>query len=144
MTGTLEQPVRINIGSSGRNNRMWQNRVGQRNMIAVARCDAFSNDSLGGRHFEGRDLILQVTKSCQCRNRIATSLKDSFTFGGLRADERTREASDSISPGNGRQHRAWGASPRIKIKKAIEPAKAGDRRLTTCAVARSAGSIHFF
>ena len=103
--------------------------------------------------FEGRDLILQVTKCCQCRHRIATSLKDSFTFGAREADEPNlqsnnpaREAttqpakrlpleandpargattprSQRSSPRSGRQHRAWGASPRIKIRKAIEPAK---------------------
>ena len=36
---------------------------------------------LGRCHLEGRALILQVTNFCQCRHRIATTLKDSFTFG---------------------------------------------------------------
>src|SRR6185295_9808237 len=40
-----------------------------------------SRDILGGGcHFEGCDFLLQVTKSCQWRHRIATTLKDSFTF----------------------------------------------------------------
>jgi hypothetical protein len=55
-------------------------------MIAVARCDAFVTTT-GRCCLEGRDLILQVTKSCQCRHKIATSLKDSFTFGAREAGE---------------------------------------------------------
>jgi hypothetical protein len=50
------------------------------------------HDFLGGRHFEGRDLILQVTKFCQCRHRIATSLKDSFTFKLAKRRNQAREA----------------------------------------------------
>ena len=38
-------------------------------------------DQLGRRPLEGRDFILQVTKICQCRNRIVTTLRSSFTKG---------------------------------------------------------------
>jgi hypothetical protein len=37
---------------------------------------------LGGDHLEGRDLILQVTKTCQRRHKFVIILKESFTFGG--------------------------------------------------------------
>ena len=51
--------------------------------------------TLGRRHKEGRALILQVTKSCQWRHRIATTLKDSFTFDPERRisqnDQKRRE-----------------------------------------------------
>jgi hypothetical protein len=34
-----------------------------------------------------------------------------------------RSDSDAVSPRSGRQHKAWGASPRIKARMNIEPAK---------------------
>ena len=104
---------------------------------------------LGGVIFEGRDLILQVTKSCQCRHRIATSLKDSFTFGAREADEPNsqsnhpareattqpakrlpleandpaRGAGDSIEPG--------APAPRSRLEKRLSPRSGRQRKAST-------------
>ena len=48
-------------------------------MIAIARCDAFER-TLGMASFEGRDFLLQETKSCQREHTFVTTLGSSFTF----------------------------------------------------------------
>jgi hypothetical protein len=51
--------------------------------------------SLGGRHFEGRDFLLQVTKCCQWRHKFATTLKEPFTLLEAAYNETAQEAQDA-------------------------------------------------
>jgi len=39
-----------------------------------------SKVTLGRGRFEGRDLILQLSKSCQRGHKFVTTLRDTFTF----------------------------------------------------------------
>jgi hypothetical protein len=59
----LLKPVRGYIGFLGGSYQCGKTESGNK-LIAIARCDAFEKN-LGRASFEGRDLILQLTKCCQ-------------------------------------------------------------------------------